>query len=105
MRENADQNVGKLFRNCYVEALASAAINPIVYFFTPSDQEPATNSIWTRIEFPALTNNANVKEIWRADPRPPNLKGDKCDGYEAVLMWSREKGDMEMSSGELCPWR
>jgi hypothetical protein len=98
----------KVWRNCYVEALASVAIHSTVYLFTKADEEPGQDSIWIRIEFPALTNNPNVREIYRVDPRPPDQKGElveHCDHDQEVLIWSRDRGDMEMTSGVTCPWR
>jgi len=39
----------------------------------------AETSVWSRIEFPALTKNLNVQEIWRINPTT----------LEEILLWSR----------------
>lgn len=95
------------FMNCFFEALALAVIHPKVYLFTKDGEEPQPGSTWTVLEFPALTRNQNVKEIYRVDARPPEVRGvdpADCDPPTAKLMWSRERGDPVASAGWVCPW-
>lgn len=59
------------------------------------------------VEFPALTRNPNIKEIFRIDPRSPEIKGitpeENCEHDRAELIWSRYRGDAEVPAGWSCP--
>lgn len=86
-----------IFKNCMLEALATAAMNPDAYLFTTKGAKWAEKSIWSTVEYGPLTMNKNVERIWRVDPSP-----GACD--EAELLWVRGR-DPEYTSPYqfLCP--
>lgn len=97
----------RVFQRCYCEALATAAIHQTAFLFTTEGVDPAPNSYWTTIEFPSLTANPNIKEIYKVDPRPPEVKGippeEACLHDRPVLLWSRHRGDAEIPRTWSCP--
>jgi hypothetical protein len=112
----------EIFQLCYYEALSLAAVHPRAYLFTRGDSEPNPTGTWGGLEFPALARNQNVKEIYRVDPRPPELRGETststattssstttsgagCDVPQATLWWSRERGDPVPPQLFVCPWK
>ena len=95
-----------VFELCYYEAEAMAAINPDAYVFTRADEPWKEDSIWERVELPALTNNPNIKRIWQVDPRPASMRGqdpNTCQWYEPVIIWDRNNGGVPWNGGFKCP--
>jgi hypothetical protein len=94
-----------MFHYCFFQALAAAAVNENAYIFAPKVPEPwGANSIWQRIEFPALTANPNIKRIYQVDPQPlywkrehqdpPGTPPEDCEEEEPdepTLIWSRDR--------------
>ena len=97
---------GTTFTHCLFHALSVAAINPDAYLFTKKDQPWKDDSIWAAIEYPALTENQNIRHRWRADPRPPEVKGvtaeENCELDKKELLWERDR-DEELSMKWSCP--
>ncbi|KPI37626.1 uncharacterized protein AB675_3952 [Cyphellophora attinorum] len=111
-----------MLNGCYFQALGAAAINPVAYIFAPKVAQPwDPQSVWARVEYPALTANKNIKEVYLIDPQPlwykkKNRDPDAAKGPvqpppferpdptcdkpelpdEPTLLWSRERGDPEI---------
>lgn len=88
----------RTFDYCSYQALAAAALNPIVYVFLPRGSHPKDqtwkgDSIWAAMEFWALTANPNVMKILRVDPRPLSVLGitplQWCRWSEEEVLWER----------------
>ncbi|ETN43031.1 uncharacterized protein HMPREF1541_02189 [Cyphellophora europaea CBS 101466] len=96
------------FSNCYCQALSVAAVHPIAYLFTTKGAKWREDSTWSVVEYPYLTQNPNIKEIWRVDPRPPSIKGiseeEACNHDRPELLWSRERGDKVLEPKWTCPY-
>ena len=73
-----------IFKNCLLQAIAHAAINPDVYLFTTKGQNWKPNSVWATVKYWMLTTNPNVQRIYRVDPTP-----GACDLGE--LLWVRSR--------------
>lgn len=85
----------KWFEYCMYQAVAAAAMNPDAYIFTPKDEAWKEDSVWNRVEYPALTRNPFIQRIWQVDPRPWEMQGlpkDTCGLYEPKLIWDRSLG-------------
>ena len=96
----------KVLEYCYYHSLSAAAVNPEAYLFTKKDEPWLENSIWAAVEYPALTRNPKIQKIWRADPRPPDVKGitaeENCEHEKKELLWERGK-DAEPPKRWECP--
>lgn len=56
------------------------------------------------LEFPYLTQNPNVKRIYRVDPRPPDQGGTSCGTLDdREIFWDRDRGDPAEASTWNCP--
>lgn len=92
----------QILEMCFMQALAAAAINPDVYFFTQRGASWQEYSHWALVEFWKLTQNKNVQRIWRVDPSPPGDGSTLCSIAEPELLWDRVK-DKELQPGWVCP--
>ena len=82
-------------------------LNRLLMFLSQSTNTTAY-SVWNALEFPALTRNPTVKEIWRVDPRPPQVRGvdpEKCEPPRPQLLWSHTRGDARPKQLLKCDWR
>ena len=87
-----------IFKNCFLQAVAFAAINPDAYLFTTKGQNWDPRSVWATVEYWMLTTNPNIQRIHRVDPTP-----GACDSGE--LLWERGR-DEQVAPGMtswICP--
>lgn len=63
--------------------------------------------MWTKIEFPHLTQNKHVKRIYRVDPRSAKDRGqqggDCGEADKPELIWDRDRGDKTVAPFWSCP--
>lgn len=97
------------FDQCSYQALAAAAVAPDAYLFTKKGVPWGAGTMWEQAEYWQLTNNPNVKRIWRVDPRPWDIAGitalEICKHSEAELLWNRDAGDSPLAPRWSCPVR
>jgi hypothetical protein len=94
----------QILEMCFMQALAAAAINPDVYFFTKKGEKWSDYSHWALVEYWKLTQNKNVQRIWRVDPAPVYAEDGtvSCAEQEPELLWDQSR-DKEVQPGWICP--
>lgn len=85
----------EVFTQCFVQAMAMAALHEDAYLFTQKGKDWRPASVWQRVEYWKLTSNPNVKRIYRVDPAP-----GACDQGE--VMWLRGRDEPKEKEWE-CP--
>ncbi|ETN43032.1 uncharacterized protein HMPREF1541_02190, partial [Cyphellophora europaea CBS 101466] len=92
------ESAAATFDRCFCQVSAAAAVHPTAFIFTAHDLQRNPLTVWPSIEYPALTQNPKVKEIYRVDPRPVEHGGGKIE-----LLWSRYRKDDELEITDTCP--